>query len=95
MAPNPRAFTDTTENASNSSPVTPEVIAGIVFACAILLGVSLWFGIRYYRKRNSQPNDIIVRGVLSEADEKAMWVSLFCDAPMFLSSIMTLDFPLR
>ena len=74
MAPYPQIFSrDTTDDASGpSNPVTPEVIAGIVFACSILLGVSLWLGIRYYRIRTREPSDIIVKGVLSEGDEKAI-----------------------
>lgn len=83
MAPFPQIFSrDTTVDGSNSNPVTPEVIAGIALACAVLLGVGVWLGVRYFRKRNSQPSDIIVRGVLSEGDEKAMapkCVSLSCD----------------
>jgi len=72
--------------------VTPEVIAGIVFACAIILGVCIWLGIRHYRMRTRQPTDIIIKGVLSEGDEKAIppkCVSLSCDAPWR----MTVDFP--
>jgi hypothetical protein len=74
MAPYPQIFSrDTTDDGSDpSNPVTPEVIAGIVFACSIILGVCLWLGIRYYRMRTRQPSDIIVKGVLSEGDEKAI-----------------------
>ena len=74
MAPFPQIFSrDTTDDGSNSnsSPVTPEVIAGLAIAAAILLGVCVWLGIRYYRLRTSQPSDLIVRGVISEGDEKA------------------------
>lgn len=76
MAPYPQIFSrDTTVDDGstiNSNPVTPEVIAGIIFACVILLGVAVWLGIRYYRMRTSQPSDIIVKGVFSEGDEKAI-----------------------
>lgn len=75
MAPYPQIFSrDTTDDGSNSTsnPVTPEVIAGLVFAVAILLGVSVWLGVRYYRMRTRQPTDIIVKGVISEGDEKAI-----------------------
>ena len=75
MAPFPQIFSrDTTDDGSNSSsnPVTPEVIIGLTFAVAILLGVCLWLGIRHYRARFHQPTDIIVKGVISEGDEKAI-----------------------
>lgn len=85
MAPYPQIFSrDTTEDGSNSNPVTPEVIAGIIFACAILLGAGVWLGVRYYRARTRQPSDIIVKGVFSEGDEKAIpprCVPLSCDTP--------------
>jgi hypothetical protein len=74
MAPYPQIFSrDTTiDDGSNSNPVTPEVVAGIVFACAILLGLCIWLGSRYYRMRTRQPSDIIVKGMISEGDEKAI-----------------------
>ena len=98
MAPYPQIFSrDTTNNAdngSNSNPVTPEVIAGIVFACALLLGVSIWLGIRYLRMRTRPPSDIIVKGVFSEGDEKVIPPKSVSLSPMFLSSRMTVHFPL-
>ncbi|KAF8501574.1 hypothetical protein F5888DRAFT_1245429 [Russula emetica] len=73
MAPYPQIFSrDTTDDGSNSNPVTPEVVAGIVFACSILLGVGAWLVIRYYKMRTRQSRDIIVKGVISEGDEKAI-----------------------
>src|SRR6266852_6159051 len=98
MAPFPQVFShDTTDKGSNANPVTPEVIAGLTFSGAILLGVGVWLGIRYYRKRTRQPTDIIVRGVISEGDEKistqkCVSLCLLC-RPMFLSSRMAADFP--
>ena len=55
-------------SSSSPSPVTPEVIAGILFACSIILGLCVWLGVRYYRKRTRQPHDLIVKGVISEGD---------------------------
>ena len=73
MPPYPQIFSrDTTLGATQSSPVTPEIIAGLVFAGAILLGASVWLGVYLYRKRTRQPQDIIVKGVVSEGDEKAV-----------------------
>ena len=74
MAPYPqivsRGTTDNGSNSTNSNPVTPEIIAGLVFVGAILLGLAMWLGIRYYRKRTRQPHDLIVKGVISDSDEK-------------------------
>jgi hypothetical protein len=73
MAPFPQIFSrDTAVDATESSPVSPEIIAGLVFAGAILLGGALWLVVFFYRKRTRQPQDIIVKGVLSEGDEKAV-----------------------
>ena len=52
--------------------MTPEVIAGLAIAGVILLGVCVWLSVRHYRKRKSQPTDIIVKGVISEDDEKVI-----------------------
>jgi hypothetical protein len=73
MAPYPQIFSrDTTVDATESSPISPEIIAGLVFAGAILLGGVLWLGVFLYRKRTRQPQDIIVKGVISGGDEKAV-----------------------
>jgi len=76
MAPFPQIFSrDTTVDGSsgglgsNPNPVTPEVIAGILFSAATLLGLCVWLGVRYYRKRTGAPDDLIVKGVMSEGDE--------------------------
>lgn len=78
--PPPQIFSrDTTDDtvdgaSSNPNPVTPEVIAGILFAFSIILGLCVWLGVRYYRKRTRIPDDLIVKGVISEgdSDEKAI-----------------------
>lgn len=73
MAPYPQIFSrDTAVGATESSPITPEIIAGLVFAGAILLGGAVWLGVFLYRKRTRQPRDLIVKGVISEGDEKAV-----------------------
>jgi len=72
MAPLLQFFSrDTTVGGSESNPVTPEIIGGLAFAGAILLGVGLWLGYYFYRKRR-EARDIIVKGVISEGDEKAI-----------------------
>jgi hypothetical protein len=73
---------DTTVGGSESSPMTPEIIGGLAFAGAILLSVCVWLGIHLYRKRSRETRDLIVKGVISEGDEKAVsprYVSLSCD----------------
>jgi hypothetical protein len=73
--------------------VTPEVIAGLAIAAVILLGVCVWLGVRYYRKRKSQPTDIIVKGVISEDDDEKVIPPKCVSLSLFLSSRMTVDFP--
>jgi hypothetical protein len=74
MAPSPQIVSrdDTAVGGSGSSPVTPEVIGGLAFAGAILLGACIWLGIHLYRKRTRETRDLIVKGVISEGDEKAV-----------------------
>ena len=74
MAPYPQIFSrDTTVDATQSNPISPEIIAGLAFAGAILLGGAVWLGLFLYRrKRTRQPQDIIVKGVISESDEKTV-----------------------
>jgi len=52
--------------------MTPEIIGGLAFAGAILLSVCVWLGIHLYRKRSRETRDLIVKGVISEGDEKAV-----------------------
>jgi hypothetical protein len=59
-------------DATESSPITPEVIAGLMFAGGILLGGAVWLGVFLYRNRTRQPQDIIFKGVISKGDEKAV-----------------------
>jgi hypothetical protein len=63
---------DAAINGSQANGVTPEIIAGVAFAGAILLGFAVWLGIYFYRKRTREPRDIVVKGVISESDEKAI-----------------------
>jgi hypothetical protein len=50
--------------------MTPEIIGGLAFAGAILLCACVWLGIHHYRKRTRETRDLIVKGVISEGDEK-------------------------
>ena len=80
MAPFPQLFSrgsTADDSTSNSNPVTPMVITGVAFACAMLAAVAVWLGIRAYRKHvrkqrseERQGAFLTVKGVLSETDEK-------------------------
>jgi len=61
--------------------MSPEIIAGLVFAGAIILGGALWLVVFFYRKRTRQPQDIIVKGVISEGDEKAVSAGITANGP--------------
>jgi hypothetical protein len=85
MAPYPQIFSrGTIIDATESSPITPEVIAGFIFASGILLGCAVWLGVFLYRKRTRQLQDI-GKGVISKGDEKAVsagCVSVNVHAPL-------------
>ncbi|KAH9994757.1 hypothetical protein BJV77DRAFT_992936 [Russula vinacea] len=70
---------DTAVGGSASSPMTPEIIGGLAFAGAILLCACVWLGIHHYRKRTRETRDLIVKGVISEGDEKVSPRSIFSD----------------
>jgi hypothetical protein len=80
MAPFPQLFSrGSTADNSISNPITPMVITGIACACATLAAVSLWLGIRAYRKhaRKQRSKDrqgafLTIKGVLSESNEKGV-----------------------
>jgi len=61
--------------------MTPEVIAGLVFAGGILLGGAVWLGVFLYRKRTRQPQDIIVQRVISKGDEKVVSAGFTANGP--------------
>ena len=66
------------EGATSQSSLSPVIIAGIVVACALISGVAIWLGIRYYRKRSSAAREeglgsgfLAVRGIVrQEGGEK-------------------------
>jgi hypothetical protein len=80
MAPNSQILSrDTAADGSNSTPITPTIIAGIALAGAVLACVGLWLGIRAYRKRSRNQREeerqaafLTIKGVMSESDEKAL-----------------------
>ena len=80
MAPFPQIHSrdDTSANDTQSTPVTPVVIAGIAFAGLLILAVGLWLAIRFYRKRSREQRAdgrqgafLTVKGLITEEDEKA------------------------
>lgn len=65
------------EGAMSQSSSSPVIIAGIVVACVLALGVAIWLGIRYYRKRSSAAREeklgsgfLAVRGVVRQEGEE-------------------------
>lgn len=65
-----------TEGATSQSSMSGIIIAGIVVACVLVLGVAAWLGIRYYRKRSSAAREdqlgsgfLAVRGIIKEGQQ--------------------------
>ncbi|CAL1716297.1 unnamed protein product [Somion occarium] len=64
------------QGAVSENKLTPVTIAGIVVACVLGVGVILWLGIRWYRKKRSKARGdnrasafLAVRGVTKEGEE--------------------------
>lgn len=76
------------QGALSQTALSPVIIAGIVVACVLGVGVALWLGIRYYRKRSSAEREsqmgsgfLSVRGVVKEGEEKD-GVSRYVQSPI-------------
>jgi len=76
MAPQCSLFARADPADNNNTKITPIIIVGIVIACLLAVGISIWLGVHFYRKRISRAREegrgaafLSIKGLVKEGEQ--------------------------